>query len=72
MMFSPFIQIPGLYTTSLLIVSFGVWVMWELCAMLYPERFWEYSNEALQCANCTDKLCTQYCQKIRPPKTRKA
>ena len=68
MMFSPFVLIPGIYTTSLLLVAFGVWVLWEVCAMLYPERFWENSNEALQCANCTDKLCTQYCRKIRPAK----
>jgi hypothetical protein len=33
--------------------------------MLYPERFWEISNIALQCSNCTDKLCTQYCKKLR-------
>ena len=39
-----------------------------LCVMIYPERFWEHSNVALQCANCTDKLCTQYCQKLRPRK----
>lgn len=31
----------------------------------HPERFWEHSNEALRCSNCTDKLCTQYCQKLR-------
>ena len=23
------------------------------------------SNAALQCCECTDKLCTQYCQKLR-------
>ena len=33
--------------------------------MMYPERFWDHSNAALQCAECTDKLCTQYCQKLR-------
>ena len=66
MMFSPFILIPGAYTTSLLLMAFAVWVMWELCVMLYPERFWERSNLALQCSECTDKLCTQYCKKLRP------
>jgi len=33
---------------------------------LHPERFWWQSNETLQCVNCTDKLCTQYCHKLRP------
>ena len=65
MMFSPFMLIPGAYTTSLLLMAFAVWLLWELCVMLYPERFWEKSNLALTCAACTDKLCTQYCQKLR-------
>ena len=65
MMFSPFVLTPGLYTTSLLIVAFAVWVVWEVCVMLYPERFWEHTNVALKCVNCTDKLCTQYCRKLR-------
>ena len=65
MMFSPFMLIPGFYTTSLLIIAFAVWVVWEVCVMLYPERFYEMTNAALQCANCTDKLCTQYCKKLR-------
>ena len=65
MMFSPLVLTPGFYTTSLLLIAFAVWVLWELCVMLYPERFWEHSNLALQCSECTDKLCTQYCQKLR-------
>ena len=65
MMFSPFVLTPGLYTTSLLIIAFAVWVVWEVCVMLYPERFWERTNAALKCVNCTDKLCTQYCRKLR-------
>lgn len=65
MMFSPFVLTPGFYTTSLLIVAFAAWVVWEVCVMVYPERFWERTNVALQCANCTDKLCTQYCRKLR-------
>lgn len=65
MMFSPFILTPGFYTTSLLIIAFAAWVMWEVCVMIYPERFWENTNLALKCSNCTDKLCTQYCRKLR-------
>ena len=65
MMFSPLVLTPGFYTTSLLVVAFAVWVVWEFCVMLYPERFWEVSNVALRCSECTDKLCTQYCKKLR-------
>ena len=65
MMFSPFALTPGFYTTSILVLAFAVWVLWEFCVMLYPERFWEKSNLALQCSECSDKLCTQYCRKLR-------
>lgn len=65
MMFTPMLFIRSFYSRSLLILSFAVWLVWEVCVLLYPERFWEFSNEALQCSACTDKLCTQYCQKLR-------
>ena len=65
MMFTPMIFIKGFYSRSLLLMAFAVWLIWEICVLLYPERFWEYYNVALRCSECTDKLCTQYCQKHR-------
>lgn len=65
MMFSPMLFVGGFYAVSLLLMSIAVWMVWELCVLMYPERFWEHSNEALKCSQCTDKLCTQYCQKLR-------
>ena len=65
MMFSPLIFTNGFFTVSLMMMSVAAWLVWELCVMMYPERFWDHSNAALQCAECTDKLCTQYCQKLR-------
>jgi hypothetical protein len=65
MMFTPMALIPGFYSLSLFILSLAVWCVWEMCVLLHPERFWENSNDALKCVNCTDKLCTQYCQKTR-------
>ena len=65
MMFSPLIFIGGFYATSLVVMAFAVWLVWELCVMLYPERFWEMTNISLKCSECTDKLCTQYCRKLR-------
>lgn len=65
MMFSPIIFIGGFYAISLVIMAFLAWLVWELCVILYPERFWDKSNLALKCTECTDKLCTQYCQKLR-------
>ena len=57
--------IPSFYAWSLFGMSLLVFVIWELCILIHPERFWDKTNAALQCANCTDKLCTQYCQKLR-------
>ena len=65
MMFSPLIFAGGFFASSLVFMSVIAWLVWELCVILYPERFWDHSNAALQCAECTDKLCTQYCQKLR-------
>ena len=65
MMFSPLIFINSFFARSLCIFALAAWLVWELAIMLYPERFWEQTNGALKCANCTDKLCTQYCQKLR-------
>lgn len=65
MMFSPLIFMGGFYATSLVVLALVAWLIWELCIMMYPERFWDQSNAALKCSECTDKLCTQYCQKLR-------
>ncbi len=62
MMFSPLIFMGGFYSISLVLMACAVWLVWEFCVMRFPERFWEFSNEALKCSNCTDKLCTQYCK----------
>lgn len=65
MMFSPLVFINSFFARSLFFLSLAVFLFWEIRAFLYPERFWEQTNEALRCSSCTDKLCTQYCQKIR-------
>ncbi len=66
MMFSPLLFFPSFYCWSLLGLSILAWLVWELFVFLHPERFWEGANAALTCASCTDKLCTQYCRKLRP------
>lgn len=65
MMFSPLVFLGGFYATSLVLMAAAAWLVWELCVMMYPERFWDHSNAALRCSECTDKLCTQYCRKLR-------
>ena len=63
MMFSPMIFMGGFYAGSLVGMAFLAWLVWELSVVMHPERFWEKSNLALRCSECTDKLCVQYCQK---------
>lgn len=65
MMFSPLVMINSLFSWSLFVFAFVIWLIWEICVFTYPERFWENSNMALRCSECTDKLCTQYCRKLR-------
>jgi len=65
MMFSPLIFVGGFFSISLVVIAVLAWLVWEICVILYPERFSAMTNAALQCSNCTDKLCTQYCQKLR-------
>ena len=65
MMFAPLIFIGGFFATSLVIMAILAWLVWEVAVMIYPERFSELTNEALKCSECTDKLCSQYCRKLR-------
>lgn len=65
MMFAPFVLVPGIYSYTLAGFAISIWIVWEVCVFTYPERFWENSNMALKCSECTDKLCTQYCRRLR-------
>ncbi len=67
MMFTPMLFLSSAFSFSLILLAFAAWLLWEACVMMYPERFWDQSNLALKCSECTDKLCTQYCQKLRKP-----
>jgi len=57
MMFSPILFVPGFFTWSLCALALLVFLVWEITFSLHPERFWEGTNEALKCSNCTDRLC---------------
>ena len=65
MMFSPLVFMGGFFGLSLAGLSIVCFLYWELSVLMYPERFVEVTNASLQCCECTDKLCTQYCKKLR-------
>lgn len=57
MMFTPLIYVGGFFCTSLVVLSIVVFLVWEWTAFHHPERFDEGANQALKCAECTDRLC---------------
>lgn len=57
MMFTPFLFIRHTYTWSLLGMALVLLLIWEVLYHLYPERFYDGTNQSLMCANCKEKLC---------------
>ncbi len=57
MMFTPMLFIKNFFSWSLFFTSCVVLIRWELIYAKYPQRFWEGSNQTLQCAHCKDKTC---------------
>ena len=63
MMFSPLVFIGSFFARSLFIMALAAFCKWELTVLRHPERFSPQTNTALRCTSCTDKLCTQYCER---------
>lgn len=57
MMFTPFVLIPHFFTWSLLAMSLGLLLRWEITLHRHPERFSDRTNANVRCANCQEKLC---------------
>ena len=57
MMFTPLFFVRRGYSWSLLVLSVGLLIRWEVTFYLHPERFSEKTNDYLRCSNCTEKLC---------------
>ncbi len=57
MMTTPLIGINSLFSWSLVGGSILVFLIWEYRLLRYPHRFYEGTNTALRCINCTDLLC---------------
>lgn len=57
MMFTPLFFVRRPYTWSLLVLSAGLMLRWEITFYLHPERFSEKTNEYMRCKNCAEKLC---------------
>ncbi len=62
MMFTPLFFVRNLFTWSLLALSVGLLIRWEIAFFRHPERFSENTNEYLECRNCTEKLCAHKTQ----------
>ncbi|MDO4489030.1 MAG: hypothetical protein Q4B67_08110 [Eubacteriales bacterium] len=69
MMFTPMLFIKDFFSWSLFFTALIVLIHGEVVYAKYPERFYEGSNQVLQCHNCRDKTC-QIKRKLegrRPP-----
>lgn len=58
MMFTPMAFLGSFFALSLFGMSLVVLIVWELQYARHPELFWDKTNAALRCDNCTDRLCT--------------
>ena len=58
MMFTPCVIIDHPMAKILFIISALLCLQWEIIYHIHPERFAENTNAFLQCANCTEKLCS--------------
>ncbi|MCR5250221.1 MAG: hypothetical protein K6E50_06425 [Lachnospiraceae bacterium] len=58
MMFTPLFFVQKTYTWGLLVLSVALLARWEITFYRFPERFSENTNAYLNCANCTEKLCS--------------
>lgn len=57
MAYIPLIFVPSLFSWSLIGMAVILLVRWELTYRKHPQRFFEGSNQNLQCKNCEEKLC---------------
>ena len=57
MMAAPLMLVPHFYAQSLFGTGVLVLAVWEIRYRRHPERFWEGSNQTLQCAQCPEQLC---------------
>ena len=57
MMYTPMLFIRSFFSWSLFFMSILVLIRWELSYLKHPERFWDGSNTAIRCTECSDNLC---------------
>ena len=57
MMFTPMLFVKNFFCWSLFFTSLIVLISWEIKYSHHPERFWEKSNQTLQCKNCKERTC---------------
>lgn len=58
MMCTPLLFLPHPLTYLISAVALYILVDWEIAFFRHPERFALSCNDALQCKNCTERLCT--------------
>ncbi len=57
MILTPLIVIPSPFSWSLILFALIILIRWEMAFQRHPRRFWEESNQNLQCAHCRERIC---------------
>ena len=57
MICTPLLALRGVFAVSACLLALAVFLRWEATYRRHQERFFESSNEALECARCREQLC---------------
>jgi len=57
MICTPLLPIGSIYTITAFVLSFVLFLRWEILYRRHQARFFERSNQALKCSHCQEKLC---------------
>ena len=49
---------PSFYSVTLAVLGLIVFLKWEITLLVYPERFFQISNDYLSCKTCEDPFCS--------------
>lgn len=55
--------IPNIFTISINIIAFSIFIYWEYNHLTYPERFYRVSNKRLLCSYCDKDKCNKWVNK---------
>ena len=65
MMFTPMLFVKSFFSWSLFFTACVVLIRWEVIYASFPERFWDGSNTAIRCVNCSEQVCRMKLPRVK-------